>query len=573
MGTFEVQGGRFLPSIVLVALSASGMARASEAFDGQRFYFGDIHAHTGVSGDGGSSDVGDCSGDCGSLAGISAHARSFGLDFLAVTDHANGITSASSSDFALGLEEILAQHDPDGGFVTIPGADLAFEDTETGFKFGHKLLLMFAANATLEGLDLEAVRPSEGPGLTVDRCDGVWEWADSFRAAWGDALLVPQHPSLTVPTPTDWSCHNSDYSPVVEVYSEHGSSMGLDDGFATPWSGEHGPGTIRGALGAHEHYLGFAAGSSNHDSRPGDPCRVDSVRTDRPYGQGFTVAVMDEGEDFDRSTLYQAFQNRRTYATTGPLLPVSIQWYSQDHLLGGMGGELVMPGGAALGAVVRVPEELVATVTDVYIHTPSGSFLAEAELDSGAWTMEFDPGEEPEWAYAEVLVDGELWAAGGDCDGPGVEPVEHLWLTPSWFEVQTDLDGDGWSIGEGDCDDFDAAVRPYGVELCDEAGDEDCNGLSDEDDPSCEEGDTGHDTGGPEADSGSPTVDTGEPEAEDSGRVLSGDSAEPDAPGADDPADKESKPSVGCRGCAMSTPPGIAWWALGLLLIIRRRAQ
>ena len=45
-----------------------------------------------------------------------------------------------------------------------------------------------------------------------------------------------------------------------------------------------------------------------------------------------------------------------------------------------------------------------------------------------------------------------------------------------------DVDGDGWTVEQGDCDDDVAAVHPGAVELCGGV-DDDCDGLVDDDDP------------------------------------------------------------------------------------------
>ncbi len=47
-----------------------------------------------------------------------------------------------------------------------------------------------------------------------------------------------------------------------------------------------------------------------------------------------------------------------------------------------------------------------------------------------------------------------------------------------------DLDGDGWPVVHGDCDDLDPNVHPDAQEVCDDADvDENCDGLADDDDP------------------------------------------------------------------------------------------
>ena len=61
-------------------------------------------------------------------------------------------------------------------------------------------------------------------------------------------------------------------------------------------------------------------------------------------------------------------------------------------------------------------------------------------------------------------------------------------------DVCIDVDGDGygnpgssecWAGSAQDCDDADDSVNPGQPEICDSPGDENCNGLWDEDDPAC----------------------------------------------------------------------------------------
>lgn len=48
-----------------------------------------------------------------------------------------------------------------------------------------------------------------------------------------------------------------------------------------------------------------------------------------------------------------------------------------------------------------------------------------------------------------------------------------------------DEDLDGWSIDCGDCDDQNAEANPDGIEICDDQIDNDCDGLTDLEDPAC----------------------------------------------------------------------------------------
>ncbi len=47
-----------------------------------------------------------------------------------------------------------------------------------------------------------------------------------------------------------------------------------------------------------------------------------------------------------------------------------------------------------------------------------------------------------------------------------------------------DADGDGWAAAD-DCDDTDPGIRPDTYERCDDAVDNDCDALVDDDDPDC----------------------------------------------------------------------------------------
>jgi len=56
--------------------------------------------------------------------------------------------------------------------------------------------------------------------------------------------------------------------------------------------------------------------------------------------------------------------------------------------------------------------------------------------------------------------------------------------------VNADTDGDGYSAAQGDCNDNDALVNPGMLEICNNAKDDNCNGKVDEDPCICKEGDT-----------------------------------------------------------------------------------
>jgi hypothetical protein len=210
---------------LLVALGLAGPAAGAEFFEGSGFYLGDLHSHTGASGDGGSSDIGDCVGECGSYEDVAGHAAEFGLDFVSYTDHVNAGVAASPDQFGLVIEAIFDAHDPDSGLVTIPAAELIFDIDDD--LVGHKNLFLFADNEDLDGLGIEDTRYNGGASEIAD-CSSIWAWMETVQAAWGDVLLLAHHPALGGGMATDWSCHQdsgaAEFSPAAEIYSEHGDS-------------------------------------------------------------------------------------------------------------------------------------------------------------------------------------------------------------------------------------------------------------------------------------------------------------------------------------------------------------
>jgi hypothetical protein len=50
----------------------------------------------------------------------------------------------------------------------------------------------------------------------------------------------------------------------------------------------------------------------------------------------------------------------------------------------------------------------------------------------------------------------------------------------AYFIANTDNDGDGYSTGEGDCNDHDPTVHPGATEICGDGKDNDCDGIIDE---------------------------------------------------------------------------------------------
>lgn len=458
----------------------AAVAFGSETWEGRSFFVGDPHAHTGVSRDGGSSDFEDCDGTCGAFEEVFTLARIAGLDWVVLSDHTNGDSGASSSEWELLHESVLDAHDPAGGLVTIPGAEVWFTLGD-GNHLGHKTLMMFGDEAQLADMPLTAVQPMGDYRGEVTGCEDIGRWMDELTATWGPALIIPHHPALIHPMATDWSCHFPEYEPGVEVYSQHGLSIDRYPTWDVSWSDVESEGSAEAAIDPDTFglQLGFLAGTDSHDTQPGSVCTIDGNRTSMPFAGGLTVAVLPERKTLDRADVYHAIRNRQTYATTGPFIPMLVDFQSGGAFLGEMGDLVAVPEGQPLEARVRFPPELAFAVAEVKLVGPNLSQALTGHGD-GEWVAVIGADSVPSYFYAEVLIDGSRYWAHTSCVDGGEDFDEWMWGSPSYFvEGPTDVDGDGWAWADGDCDDGDPTVHPGAEETWYDDIDQDCSGGSD----------------------------------------------------------------------------------------------
>ncbi len=433
----SLQIPRLIAATALFGLTA-GVAQAEETWGGWTFYLGDMHAHTGASGDGGSSDLGTCTGDCGSVVDLISIARANGLDYLAITDHSNGEFSASDADYGAVQADVLLAHDPTGGFITIPSAELKLEYAD-GSDLGHKNIFFFSDDdstlGTLQRTDL--VPSTAATDSLVWSCSDLWIWASDLRNDFGDLLLIPHHTSALLPMATDWDCHSDLYTPVTETYSIHGNSIMRSPEFDPQHHGEIPRGSVHDALDETRYglRLGFIAGSDSHDTRPGGICeRAGPNGDDVPYGGGLAMAMLPEGTEYTRAALYDAYMARQVYGTSGPMLPATVEWSALGRSLGGMGEEISVPSGPHLRVTVRVRPQDVPHVTKVVLVDSRSN---ETELYTplpGVWMQNLHPAMVPDWAYVRIHVDGDSWWGIGACDDGGDSAEERVWLSPTWFD-------------------------------------------------------------------------------------------------------------------------------------------
>jgi len=276
--------------------------------DHYAWYWGDLHAHTGLSADGVASDVGEGCKDCGAVATVVEDARdTYHLDFLALTEHGNGhhrVTDLAAWDQQ--LADLLAADDPAGGFVTVPGIEV-WTWHEGGNIRDHRNLYFFGEEAELDGLAYSQVLPPDDQApMTGDDCEALYDWVADLESLYGPVLWLPHHPALEPPASTEWDCIDLHYSPAVENYSQHGNSQtpSAEDGWDPVWSNEVPGATVDAAL-ARQGFaleLGILGGTDSHNTRPGSINEQDPqfAHYDLSYGGSLTAVQWSPEEPFDR---------------------------------------------------------------------------------------------------------------------------------------------------------------------------------------------------------------------------------------------------------------------------------
>jgi hypothetical protein len=152
-----------------------------------------------------------------------------------------------------------------------------------------------------------------------------------------------------------------------------------------------------------------------------------------------------------------------------------------------MGDEVGIPLGQPLNIVVQTPEYHSQFVFEVVLKSIDQE-MPMTLVDIGEWSTTIEPGEIPELLYPVVKVLGGAWYSnqGIECDDGGRDNTERLWLSPTWFKpVPGDLDGDGVTWSDGDCDDGDSTRHPYAIESCTNGIDDDCDNQIDILDSDC----------------------------------------------------------------------------------------
>lgn len=132
------------------------------------------------------------------------------------------------------------------------------------------------------------------------------------------SILVPHH--IAYDQGIDWDLLDPDQSPIVEIFSEHGSSE-RDAGLHPMLGHSGGPGSVRYTADyglRNGKRFGFTAGTDNHDGYPGG------------YGLGLTGVWAEKNT---REDVMGAIRARRTIGVTGDR--ISVKLIVNDIQMGG----------------------------------------------------------------------------------------------------------------------------------------------------------------------------------------------------------------------------------------------
>jgi hypothetical protein len=421
---------------------------------GRRLYWGDLHAHTNLSNDGCELPLEGCAERAGTAgADFFTQAAAVGLDFAAMTDHAEWVTYYPNSlggtkgiDIFETARSIVAAAEG-GPVLPLLGAEWTWvseNETPDGHHWGgHKTLVYH----DVDPCDLWRVsflwprdhdrRESgwfQGPNPVIADFPGVfWDALETAATTCGamDVVTFFHHSATERPQMADFTWTGDDdaesgnipdqrYENLVEVYSEHGSNECLDptvEGCAfelNPDAGYDGRGSVQQAL-LMGYRLGFLSGTDAHDGLPGSvddgPSCTGGMRGSdfdvecEIFGGGIS-GVLVKG-DLTRDALFAALHARNTVGTSGPRDRVEAVVVDAD-------GRVHLPGDL-LPTVARpwrlhvwVPEEsdlfeLQVVAADGIVLETTTAHVLDLEVDS---SLAF---------YLRVRLEGDL---------------ERMWLSP-----------------------------------------------------------------------------------------------------------------------------------------------
>ena len=289
-------------------LGLYNLMTASSVFGQQYFqlYWGDIHSHSSYSF--------DADPEALTPAQSLEYARyTAGLDFVALTDHAEGLVKSKWDDIVNQCDEA----NDEGYFVAFAGFEWTY--SAGGDGTGHKCVVFKDSNVIPYPV-------STGGNYAVTHPVDLWDRLSGF-----EYITIPHHTARGQAGEdhlmyTDWNYVNAEQQPIVEIYSAHGNSeaVGVEEQ-VFPFVEES---SVESALmrwldtGDPGYKLGIVGSTDNHQGKPGSVEELPENLTGDGHGYtGGLIAVYATSKT--RAEIFNAFLEKRTYATSGPRIKLS----------------------------------------------------------------------------------------------------------------------------------------------------------------------------------------------------------------------------------------------------------
>lgn len=248
------------------------------------------------------------------------------------------------------LQQASSRHNEEGRFVTFPGYEWHGNRTEYG--------------------DHNVVYFKEGNPL-----DDAWDIKELFANLENrKAIAIPHHTAyLPGRRGKRWEYHSEEISPVMEIYSSHGSSEGVNMGAGLLKNCSMGPDVSGGSfIDALKKGVRVGVIGSNDGPGPG--------RTALPGSWPCGVAGI-WAEELTRESVWEALKKRRTFAATGDRIKL---WFEVDRnpqgsVIAEEGGNEAMVKVEASQPLDRIELVHNGRVKETYVHPGDWEF-GESEV-------------------------------------------------------------------------------------------------------------------------------------------------------------------------------------------------
>ncbi|MHC4872545.1 MAG: hypothetical protein ACYTFY_11935 [Planctomycetota bacterium] len=338
------------------------------------------------------------------------------------------------------IKEGVKRHNDPGYFVTFP----AYEWHGNRRRWGDHNVIYFEEDAVL---------------------DDTWELPDLYEnLKTQKAFAIPHHTAYEVARRgKDWSCFDEKISPVMEVYSAHGSSESIDSPVPMFVNYSMGPRVSEGTLiSALDQGLHVGVVGSN-----------DGAGLAGAWGRGIAAI---KAKELTRESLWEAISNRCCYASTGDKIELDYNIDSAEM------GSIIKSSASSAQVGIKTAQPLDrieiihnGVVADTYCHRGSWErneyskdiYKVLIQCGGGPGTSYGFESDELIWKGSVKLEGGtikavqpRLYALGQDIQLNSDNTIDFLFKTNRAYEgMIVEFEGDPQSVFTISTGDFSCTVK------------------------------------------------------------------------------------------------------------------